>query len=92
MLLSGCRLIFFIQRILFRVNYCIQIGANIRRLRLKRGWSQERLAEVSGLHRTYISGVERGVRNPTLSIIVQIAGALKVAPGVLFAERTDGAR
>jgi transcriptional regulator with XRE-family HTH domain len=66
-----------------------RFGANIRQLRLKRGWSQEHFAEVSGLHRTYISGIERGIRNPTLSIIVQIANALKVPPAVLLSEKTD---
>jgi transcriptional regulator with XRE-family HTH domain len=72
------------------MNYNKQLGANIRRLRLKRGWSQEHLAEISGLHRTYVSGVERGVRNPTLSIIVQIADALKLPPAALLSESTDG--
>jgi transcriptional regulator with XRE-family HTH domain len=51
--------------------------------------SQEGLAELSGLHRTYISGIERGVRNPTLSIILQIANALKVRPSELLCEGTD---
>ena len=66
------------------MDHCKRFGAAIRNLRLRRGWSQEDLAEVSGLHRTYISGVERGVRNPTLSIIIQIANALKVAPSALL--------
>ena len=72
------------------MNYSKQLGANIRRLRLKRGWSQEHLAEVSGLHRTYVSGVERGVRNPTLSIIVQFADALKLPPAALLSGSADG--
>jgi transcriptional regulator with XRE-family HTH domain len=59
-------------------------GERIRELRAERGLSQEDLAECSGLHRTYISGIERGVRNPTLSIILQIASALKVHPSELF--------
>jgi transcriptional regulator with XRE-family HTH domain len=66
-------------------------GENIRKLRLKRGWSQEELAEISGLHRTYISGLERAVRNPTLSIIVQVATALRVPPATLLSERADEA-
>ena len=61
-----------------------QFGANVRALRNARKWSQEDLAEASDLHRTYISGVERGVRNPTLTVIVEIANALGVKPGVLF--------
>ena len=72
------------------MNYEKKFGATMRKLRLKRGWSQEHLAEISGLHRTYISGVERGVRNPTLSIIVQIATALGVPPAALLSERGDG--
>jgi transcriptional regulator with XRE-family HTH domain len=55
-----------------------QIGINVRRLRQKRGWSQEELAFETGLHRTYISGVERGVRNPTALVIQDIAIALEV--------------
>jgi len=59
-------------------------GANVRRYREKRGWSQEDLAEKSGLHRTYISGVERGVRNPTLIIIDRLAKALGMQPSELL--------
>jgi transcriptional regulator with XRE-family HTH domain len=65
-----------------------QFGENVRALRTKLDLSQEALAELSGLHRTYISGVERGVRNPTLSIIIQLADALKVHPSQLLG-RTD---
>jgi len=60
-------------------------GENIRKLRLKKGWSQEKLSEESGLHRTYISQLERGFRNPTLLIVNQIADALKVTPSQLLA-------
>jgi transcriptional regulator with XRE-family HTH domain len=59
-------------------------SANVRHLRDKRGWSQEELAEKSGLHRTYISGIERGVRNPTLSIIDRLAKALGVPASELL--------
>lgn len=62
-----------------------QLGRNVRRLRRERGWSQEELAFEAGLHRTYISGVERGVRNPTVLIVHELAQALKVAPAALLA-------
>ena len=50
-----------------------QVGVNLQRLRREKGWSQEALAFESGLHRTYISGIERGVRNPTIMIIDKLA-------------------
>lgn len=55
-----------------------RLAANIIRLRKERGWSQEELADRAGLHRTYISGVERGVRNPTITVVARIAEALGV--------------
>ena len=61
-----------------------QVGLNVARIRHARGWSQEELAFESGLHRTYISGIERGARNPTVLVIEQLASALRVAPGVLL--------
>jgi transcriptional regulator with XRE-family HTH domain len=61
-----------------------QVGLNVRRFRQERGWSQEELAFESGLHRTYISGVERGVRNPTVLVLHELAAALKVAPANLL--------
>ncbi len=56
------------------------VGKNVRKLRVERGFSQEQLAFETGLHRTYVSGVERGVRNPTLLVIDRLAKTLKVAP------------
>ncbi len=60
---------------------------NVRQLREAQGWSQEVLAEHAGLHRTYVSGIERGVRNPTLTVVARVAAALKVKPEDLLAER-----
>lgn len=55
-----------------------QVGENVRRIRKEVGWSQEDLAHESGLHRTYISGIERGVRNPTVLILAKIGETLGV--------------
>jgi len=55
-----------------------QLGKNVARLRREKGWSQEQLAFESGLHRTYISGIERSVRNPTVTTIAKVAEALAV--------------
>ena len=65
----------------------VVIGRNLKRLRKERGLSQEAFADECGLHRTYISGLERGIRNPTSTVIQQIADALEVEPGVLFEQR-----
>ena len=62
----------------------LQVGRNVRRLREKKAWSQEDLAFESELHRTYISGVERGIRNPTVLVIAQLADALGVEPAALL--------
>ncbi len=59
-------------------------GKRIRELRLKKKWSQEKLAEESGLHFTYISGIECGKRNVGMENIVKLARALKVDVGKLF--------
>lgn len=61
-----------------------QVGVNLQRLRREKGWSQEALAFESGLHRTYVSGIERGVRNPTVIIIEKLARTLGVAPAELL--------
>jgi len=55
-------------------------GANLRRLRLQRCLSQEDLADRAGLHRTYISSVERGHRNLALVSIIRLASALGLSP------------
>lgn len=59
-------------------NMKILLGQRVKQLRLKAGLSQEAFADRCGLDRTYISGIERGVRNPTLEIINIIAKGLGV--------------
>jgi len=62
----------------------IKFGKRVRELRKERGWSQEEFADRCGLDRTYVSGIERGVRNPTLEIIGMISSGLNVEICILF--------
>ena len=66
-----------------------EFGKRVRALREAKDWSQEDLADASRLHRTYISGIERGTRNPTLTVIWQLADALEVSPSELFGEEKN---
>jgi transcriptional regulator with XRE-family HTH domain len=59
----------------------------VRELRGTRGLSQEKLAEEAGIHRTYLGGIELGLRNPSLRNIARIARALGVPPDELFRNR-----
>ena len=61
-----------------------RLAANLRRLRRERGLSQEQFALEHGIDRTYVSGVERGERNPTLVNVSRLAGALGVELTVLL--------
>ena len=63
-----------------------RLGLNVKALRKGLSLSQEELAFESGLHRTYISAVERGVRNPTITVVEKIAKALKVPASRLLDE------
>lgn len=60
------------------------VAANVRERRLRLGFSQEQLAEVSGFHRTYIGSVERGERNITLSTLEALAAVLQTTPEELL--------
>ena len=61
-----------------------KFGERVRRLRQARRLSQEKLADISNIHRTYLGGIERGERNPSLKNIAQIAKALGVTLSELF--------
>jgi transcriptional regulator with XRE-family HTH domain len=61
-----------------------RLARNLRVLRSERGWSQEQLAFEAGMHRTYISDIERGARNPTIEVVDRLAKTLSVAPGALL--------
>ena len=59
-------------------------ATNVKKYRLQQNLSQEKLAELSGLHRTYISSVEREQRNISIDKISKIATALKIDPYLLL--------
>lgn len=54
-------------------------GLRVKELRLKKGFSQEKFAEIADLHRTYISHLERGTKNPTLTSMEKVANALNIS-------------
>jgi transcriptional regulator with XRE-family HTH domain len=60
------------------------VGENVRRLRLSRGLTQEQLAFEAKIDLTYVGGIERGRRNPSLLVMARIAAALGVAPSALL--------
>ncbi|MBT4731978.1 helix-turn-helix transcriptional regulator [Candidatus Woesearchaeota archaeon] len=60
------------------MNIAKSFGSRLRFLRKEHNISQEKLAELSGLHRTYISSLEQGFRNPTIATLYSIANALNI--------------
>ena len=68
----------------------VRLGQNVRRLREAKGWSQEDFADRAGIHRTYVSDIERGRRNPTITVVERLAEPLGVSPGSLMDEVTAG--
>ena len=62
----------------------LAFGRNVARMRANRGLSQDKLAEKADLDRTFVSGIERGVRNPGIKTVLRIARALEVNIGELF--------
>jgi transcriptional regulator with XRE-family HTH domain len=65
-------------------DYAKILAENLKAARKELDLSQEALALEVGIDRTYISGVERAVRNPTLKLIVKLAKCLKTTPGELL--------
>lgn len=57
---------------------------NMRRLREQKGWSQEQYAFEAGIHRTYVSDIERGARNPTIAVVEKLAIPLNVTAAELL--------
>ena len=68
----------------------LKYGQVVRKIRLEKGISQETLADLSGLHRTYMSDVELGKRNVSLENIDRIANALEVSISEIFKQRESG--
>ncbi|ORF46872.1 helix-turn-helix domain-containing protein [Gilliamella apicola] len=62
----------------------ILFGQHVKKLRQQAGMSQETFADKCGLDRTYVSGIERGIRNPTLEVIEVIARGLEIELTHLF--------
>ena len=60
------------------------LAARIKELRGEKGWSQDTLAFESGIHRTFIAGLEVGRRNPSLATLARLADALNVPVKALF--------
>ena len=65
-------------------SYQENFGQHLRRLRDEQGFTQEQLASLARIHVTYLSGIERGVRNPSLRTLRALARALGVRVGNLF--------
>jgi len=72
----------------------VALGDAVREFRNRRGISQEALAELSEMHRTYLGGIERGRRNPSYTNILKIANALEVRASELIrrAEELESTR
>lgn len=65
-------------------DWCAIVGKNVRKLRLQRGMTQEQLAFEAEIDLTYVGGIERGKRNPSLMVMARIADALAVPLGKLL--------
>ena len=66
------------------MDVCLRLARNLRRLRNARGWSQEAFAFEARIHRTYISDLERGRRNPTIAVVEKLAKVLDVTASELL--------
>jgi transcriptional regulator with XRE-family HTH domain len=60
------------------------LANRLRELRREKKWSQERLSEAAEMHRTYLAGIERALRNPSLENLVKLANALDLTLSELF--------
>jgi len=65
-------------------------GRNVRRMRFRRGLSQKELAAAAGCSRVYVSEIEKGHRNPSLEVGMELARALGVSLGHLISDPDEG--
>lgn len=63
------------------------VAANVRRLRVERKLTQEQLAHDAGIDLTYLGGIERGRRNPSVAVVGRLAAVLAIHPMTLFDEQ-----
>ena len=61
-----------------------RLARNLRRFRNAKGWSQEKFAFEANIHRTYVSDIERGSRNPTIMVLEKLAAPLEVTASDLL--------
>ena len=61
-----------------------RLARNLRRFRDAKGWSQEKFAFEANIHRTYVSDIERGSRNPTIMVLEKLATPLGVTASELL--------
>lgn len=69
-------------------NLVQTFASNLRHFRQRAGYSQEELAALAGLHRTYVGSIERGERNVSLKNVERLAAALGVSPVTLLTRRS----
>ncbi len=67
-----------------RVDIRQRLARILRRLRIEKGWSQERYPDEAGIHRTYVSDIKRGARNPTIAIVEKLTAPFGVPVGSLL--------
>jgi transcriptional regulator with XRE-family HTH domain len=66
------------------LDWCQIVGRRVRQLRIAKQYSQERLALEAELDLTYVGGIERGVRNPSVRVLAKLAAVLDVKPSELL--------
>jgi transcriptional regulator with XRE-family HTH domain len=73
-----------VRKVSGAASYLAALGQAVRRHRERLGLSQEKYAFEVELDRTYVSGIERGVRNPTVATLLRLTGILGIAPSALL--------